>query len=381
MILMKKRILFIMPDLPSGGAEKVLIDIFRNFNYSKNDVTLLLKYRQGVYLTDIPSEVRLKTMFGPLNIWIERWHRLLNIFHCYHLYHSIVHKLVLLLTLRGLKFDIIVSFMEGEAVRLHSYMMDKAPNNVSWVHIDLKTKHWTQVFFKNDTQEKTIYEKMDKIVFVSQEAKKKFLELFNVNRAKCYVQYNLIDSTTIKQLANLKSVAKDKLTVCMVGRLNLQKRYERALHVVKRLKADGLDFVLWILGEGGLENQLRTLIAELEIEDFVQMKGFVKPSYAYMKAADIYWNTSDAEGYPLVVCEALCLGLPVVATSICGTKEILGNGRYGYLTLEEEDDIYEKIKAMLVSEHLRKEYAAKAVEGASCFDTHKVMDEIYQILQ
>ena len=45
---MKKRILFILPDLPSGGAEKVLIDILRNFDYTAYDVTLLLEYRQGV---------------------------------------------------------------------------------------------------------------------------------------------------------------------------------------------------------------------------------------------------------------------------------------------------------------------------------------------
>lgn len=378
---MKKRILFILPDLPSGGAEKVLIDILRNFDYTAYDVTLLLEYRQGVYLKDIPSQVRFKTMFGASNIGLERWHRLLRILHCGHLYHASVHKLVLLFTLRGMKFDTIVSFMEGEAVRLHSYIIKKASNHVSWVHIDLKTKHWSQFFFKSDQQEKGIYEQMDKIVFVSEEARTKFLELFDIEKDKCCVQYNLIDAKTIRELAHSKKVEKEKLTICMVGRLNPQKRYDRALRTVKRLKEDGLDFVLWILGEGNLENQLRRLIGELEIEDCVQLKGFVKPSYAYMKSADIYWNTSDAEGYPLVVCEALCLGLPVVATSICGTKEILGNGRYGCLTLEDEDDIYKKIKEMMLSEHLRQEYATKALEGASCFDTQKVMNEIYQILQ
>ena len=378
---MKKHILFIMPDLPSGGAEKVLIDILRNFDYTTYDVTLLLEYRQGVYLKDIPSQVRFKTMFGASNIWLERWHRLLGILHCGHLYHAIVHKLILLFTLRGMKFDTIVSFMEGEAVRLHSYIMKKASNHVSWVHIDLKTKHWSQVFFKSDQQEKGIYEQMDKIVFVSDEARMKFLELFDIEKDKCCVQYNLIDAKTIRKLAHSKKVEKEKLTICMVGRLNPQKRYDRALRAVKRLKEDGLDFVLWILGEGNLENQLKALIGELDIEDCVQLKGFVKPSYAYMKAADIYWNTSDAEGYPLVVCEALCLGLPVVATSICGTKEILGNGQYGCLTLEDEDDIYEQMKEMFVSEQLRQEYAAKALEGASWFDTQKVMNEIYQILQ
>ena len=51
--------------------------------------------------------------------------------------------------------------MEGEAVRLHSYIMGKAANNVSWVHIDLKTKHWTQVFFKSDEHEKAVYQYWD----------------------------------------------------------------------------------------------------------------------------------------------------------------------------------------------------------------------------
>ena len=377
---MKKRILFIMPDLPSGGAEKVLIDILRNFDYTAYDVTLLLEYRQGVYLKDIPSQVRFKTMFGASNIWLERWHRLLGILHCGHLYHAIVHKLILLFTLRGMKFDTIISFMEGEAVRLHSYIMKKASHHVSWVHIDLKTKHWSQVFFKNAQHEKGIYEQMDKIVFVSDEARTKFLELFDIEKDKCCVQYNLIDAKTIRELAHSKKVEKEKLTVCMVGRLNPQKRYDRALRAVKRLKDDGLDFVLWILGEGGLEDELRVMISELGIEDFVQLKGFVKPSYAYMKAADVYWNTSDAEGYPLVVCEALCLGLPVVATDICGTHEILGGGSYGMLTQEDDDSIYQGMKRMIESKSLREEYAARALKGAGAFDVKTVMSDIYRLL-
>lgn len=377
---MKKRVLFLMPDLPSGGAEKVLIDILRNFDHNVYDVTLLLEYRQGVYLKDIPSEVRLRTMYGASNIWLERWHRLLGILHCYHLYHSIVHKLLLLFALRGLKFDTIVSFMEGEAVRLHSYIMGKAANNVSWVHIDLKTKHWSQVFFRNDEQEYGVYAKMDKVVFVSDEARRRFLELFAIDASKCFVQYNLIDATTIKELALSKTITKDKLTVCMVGRLNPQKRYERALRAVKRLKDHGLDFVLWILGEGGLEGELRAMIRELGIEDYVQLKGFVKPSYAYMKAADVYWNTSDTEGYPLVVCEALCLGLPVVATDICGTNEILGGGSYGMLTQEHDDSIYEGMKRMIESKSLREEYALRALEGAGAFDVKSVMNDIYRLL-
>ena len=377
---MKKHILFIMPDLPSGGAEKVLIDILRNFDYNRYDVTLLLKYRQGVYLNDIPSAVRLRTMFGASNIWVERWHRLLGILHCYHLYHSIVHKLLLLFALRGLKFDTIVSFMEGEAVRLHSYIVGKAAKNVSWVHIDLKTKHWSKVFFRSDCQEQAAYEKMDRIVFVSQEAKAKFLELFGIDAGKCSVQYNLIDSATIRELALSKDVKKEKLTVCMVGRLNGQKRYDRALRVVKRLKEDGLDFVLWILGEGELKQEIEMLIVEYGLEDVVLLKGFVSPSYPLIAQADLLLSTSDSEGFSLVVAEAFCLGIPVVSTKTAGPVELIGNSEYGILVDNDISSISIAVNRLLTDRELREYYSKKSLERSKRFQVDATMEQIYSIL-
>lgn len=377
---MKNRILFIMPDLPSGGAEKVLMDILRNFDYAVYDVTLLLEYCQGVYLKDIPSQVRFKTMFGASNIWLERWHRLLRILHCYHLYHSIIHKLVLLLTLRGMKFDTIVSFMEGEAVRLHSYIMNKAVNNVSWVHIDLKKKHWSQVFFRNDRHEEGVYERMDRIVFVSNEARDKFLELFTVNKERCVVQYNLIDTKAIRELAQSKVVEKEKLTVCMVGRLNSQKRYDRALRVVKRLKDDGLDFVLWILGDGELEEDLKTQIKEFGLENFIVLKGFVKPPYPYLAQADLFLSTSDSEGFSLVIAEAFCLGIPVVSTKTAGPVELIGDSQYGILVDDDIDSIYVAVKKMLTDKEIHKHYSKKSLERSSIFLLGDTMKQIYSLL-
>ena len=56
---MKKKVLFMMPALPGGGAEKVLIDILKNFDYASYEVTLFLEYKEGVYLNDVPEEVRI----------------------------------------------------------------------------------------------------------------------------------------------------------------------------------------------------------------------------------------------------------------------------------------------------------------------------------
>lgn len=377
---MKKRILFIMPDLPSGGAEKVLIDILRNFDYTAYDVTLLLEYRQGVYLKDIPSQVRFKTMFGASNIWLERWHRLLGILHCGHLYHAIVHKLVLLFALRGMKFDTIVSFMEGEAVRLHSYITKKASNHVSWVHIDLKTKHWSKVFFKNDQHEKGIYEQMDKIVFVSDEARTKFLELFDIEKDKCCVQYNLIDAKTIRELAHSKKVEKEKLTICMVGRLNSQKRYDRAIEVANRLNNDGVDFQLWILGDGELETELKNEIKQKGLENKIFLKGFIKPPYPFMTQTDLFLSTSDSEGFSLVIAEAFCLGIPVVSTKTAGPVELIENNQYGILVDDDIDSIYNGVKRILINEKLKEYYSKKSLERSSIFLLEKTMTQIYSII-
>lgn len=375
-----KNILFIMPDLPSGGAEKLLIDILKRIDTASYKVSLLLEYRQGVYLDDIPSSVEVLSIHGQNNIWRERLHRGLRSLHCYGLFHSIVYRCMELFRLRGRSFDTIISFMEGSAVKYHSYITHKAERNISWVHIDFARKHWSLEFFQNQAEEKNSYNKMDNVIFVSGEAKKGFLSTYSFEKTKCQVLYNLIDKTDITRLADSIEVEKNKFTIVMVGRLNEQKRYDRALDAVKILKEAGMEFELWILGEGQLENKLKEKCSAMGIENYVKFLGFKKPSYAYMKVADIFLNTSEAEGYPLTICEALCLNLPIVATDITGAQEILGDSEYGLLVEETPEGIANGILAMMKDEKKRKTYKIVATEGAKQFDVQKVMNNIYQII-
>ena len=372
--------MFMMPALPGGGAEKVLIDILKNFDYASYEVTLFLEYKEGVYLNDVPEEVRILALHSQNTIWFERFHRVLRIFHSYVLFHTLVYKYMFMKLLKGERFNTIVSFMEGAAVKFHSYIIHKANNNLSWVHIDLKQKHWSLDFFRNEKDEFRVYRKMDKIVFVSEDVKRMFLELYAIENDKCKVIYNLIDKNVIQRLAISNNAIKRKFTICMVGRLNRQKRYDRALKVAKRLKSDGCDFDLWIIGEGSLEKSLKAMSHEYGMDDCVHFLGFQKPSYPYMKEADIYLNTSEAEGYPLVVCEALCLGLAIVATDISGASEILASSEYGLLVSEKEEDIYNGLKRLMDDAALYGDYRAKALQRAEMFDVPTTMAQIYKVL-
>ena len=166
----------------------------------------------------------------------------------------------------------------------------------------------------------------------------------------------------------------------MAGRLSRQKRYDRALEAIKLLKDDGYDIELWILGGGELEITLKTLAKNLGLEHMCDFKGFVRPAYSYMRIADIFLNTSEAEGYPLVLCEALCLGLPVVATDITGANEILDKSKYGLLVPENVWDIYRGLKAMIDDNLLRSDYAFKASQRSNMFSVERVVSQIDAVL-
>lgn len=377
---MMKRVLFIMPALSGGGAEKVLIDILKNIDRSRYDLTLLLEYKEDVYTSSVPDYVKVISLYRKSNIWIERLHRGLGMLHCYNLFHSLIYRLAFLWLLRGKTFDTMVSFMEGEAVRIHSYLNHKAKKNVSWIHIDFKKKHWSLDFFRNKDHESGCYSKMDEVVFVSDDARRSFLEIYDLDPQKCTVLYNLIDKKEIQKLAESSEVDKSKFTICMVGRLNQQKRYDRALEAMKLLKDAGYDAELWVLGVGELEAELKEKAKALGVSEMCDFKGFVRPAYPYMKVADVFLNTSEAEGYPLVLCEALCLGLPVVATDITGAHEILANSEYGLLVKEEVNDIYQGVKRMIEDSELRGIYANKALERSEMFSVSNVLNMIESVL-
>lgn len=375
-----KKVLFIMPALPGGGAEKVLVDILKNMDQNKYRLTLLLEYKDGVYTSSLPKGVEVIYLYQKSNIWLERFHRGLGLIKCYHWFHSLFYRLAFLAKLCRRRFDTIVSFMEGEAVRIHSYLAHKADRNVSWIHIDFKKKHWSLDFFRNKDHESGCYSKMDEVVFVSDDARRSFLDIYDLDSQKCTVLYNLIDKKEIQKLAESCAVDKSKFTICMVGRLNQQKRYDRALETMKLLKAAGYDAELWILGLGELETELKEKAKALGVSEMCDFKGFVRPAYPYMKVADVFLNTSEAEGYPLVLCEALCLGLPVVATDITGAHEILEESKYGLLVKEDVNDIYLGLRKMIDDAELRSAYAQKSVQRSEMFSVEEVLKEIDAVL-
>lgn len=116
-----------------------------------------------------------------------------------------------------------------------------------------------------------------------------------------------------------------------VGRLSAEKRPDRALSVVRRLRAHGHPVHLLIAGSGQLRPELERQAARLGIAAAVTFTGLVHDLGAVYGGLGALLLLSDTEGTSRVVAEALTAGVPVVASAVGGTPEQLGHGRFGYL--------------------------------------------------
>lgn len=367
-----KKILFILTNLAGGGAEKVLVDIFRHTDFERFKVDLLLVVNEGIYLSSLPVQIRVMSLYEKrgirykLDFLFTRYLRI-DIFQC-----SLVKKKI------GEDYDVIVSFMEGIPLKFHKYLMERAKKNISWVHLDLLKHHYTEKYFRKN-EELWLYQAMDQVFFVSNEARQSFSSLFG-SFSSFITIYNPIDREMIEVRAREKNVVKKNFTICSVGRLTYQKRYDRLLILANRLKKSGLKIDFWLLGIGPLEENLKHQVRQLGIEDCINFLGFQSNPYPYIKAADMFLSTSMTEGYPLVICEALCLDKPIVATNVTGPREILGDSEYGLLAEESDEAIFSAVQRMIDDEDLRKHYATKASERKQLFDIQSTVDNIYRLI-
>lgn len=104
-----------------------------------------------------------------------------------------------------------------------------------------------------------------------------------------------------------------------------------------------------------------------------------KPLFLFQ--SDLLVSTSISEGLSYVICEALALGVPVVATETAGAMELLEGGKYGILTNHNDEAIYQGIKEMMNNVDLRKMYSDKGKKRAESFSAQQIMSEFYKLLQ
>lgn len=365
---MKKKILFIMTNLCGGGAEKVLVDIINHMDFEKFDITLFLLRKEGVYLDKLDSRINViydaKNMRGIYAKYIQK--RFIKYFPKVFYKHNIINN-----------YDIEIAFLEGLPTKVLAYSSNKNSKKIAWVHIDLVKKHWTKKIYNNNNEEEYCYNKMDDIVFVSNESKGAFKKIFKNNMTNKHIIYNPVIDHEIKDKANEYDVKFDKFTIVSVGRLDYQKGYDRLIQVHAEL-VKNYDYKLVIIGEGPQRRELEELINKLGVQNSVELKGFINNPYPYMRSADLFISSSRTEGYPLVLLEALVLKKVIIATKITGNNEVLDYGNKGIMCENSTKGIYSALRNILENKELFIELENKLSKNVTDYKAR--IKEIEQIL-
>lgn len=131
-----------------------------------------------------------------------------------------------------------------------------------------------------------------------------------------------------------------RIRLGIVGRLVPVKRIDLFLRTIHVLTQEGINCKGIILGDGPLSDELKALAHSLGIEQLVEFRGFVNPVAEEMATLDALLMTSDHEGLPMVLLEALALGIPCIAHNTGGIPEVLNNGKCGYLVNSQCESAY-----------------------------------------
>lgn len=369
-----KKILFVTENLYCGGVEKCLVELLDNISHDKYEIDLLLFNECGSLIDKVNKNVTIKYIIPNDKYKF----RVIN-----KIYKSIKTRLyrnfpkLINYELRNENYDIEIAYIHGYITQLVSCIRSKA-KKIAWIHTDIKKCEVAQ-----SSNLGMYLPKFDDIICVSKGVKDSIDEIFPTIKEKSKVIYNIIDSNKIRKLANEKvDFTFKENTIIGIGRFYSVKRFDLIIKAQKLLKDDGIKSNVLLVGYGGALSEYEKLIEELEIEDCVEIIGFKDNPYPYMFNSDIFVLSSDHEGLPTVVGEAMCLGKAIISTKCAGAVELIDNNRNGILvSCGDEYELKEAIKYLIQNKIVKKTMEYKSLKRFEIFNRSTILKEIEAVFE
>jgi glycosyltransferase involved in cell wall biosynthesis len=166
----------------------------------------------------------------------------------------------------------------------------------------------------------------------------------------------------------------DDKVVVAAGRLARQKGFDLLLPVWAEVVKEHPDWQLRIFGSGGERDNLQRQIEELGIQDSAHLMGFTRKLHEEMSRASLYVLSSRKEGFPMVLLEAMGVGLPVVSVDcVSGPRDIIREGVDGHVVPEEDTAaLAGAMSGLMADADRRKAYGAAALETAARYDAAQI---------
>jgi glycosyltransferase involved in cell wall biosynthesis len=393
---MKKEVLFVMNNLNCGGAEKALVSLLQSFDYSKYNVDLFLFKHEGLFLNQLPKEVKLLPESENYKYFDMSFLRMLK-----SAIKRIDVKLIFARTAMSLvlktektpavkeqkswkymsmcieqlpkKYDCAIGYLEKNP---NYFCVDKvtAKVKIGYVHVDY---HMMNL---NRTIDKHYFNKMNSIVTVSDECKKVLDQVFPEFLGKFHYIKNMVSISTINTLSNYEiNDMSDGISFVSLGRLTYQKAFEFAIQASAILKNKGINFKWYVLGDGGERVVLERLIAQHNLQHVFILLGIKENPYPYIKRASLYIQTSRFEGKSVAIDEAKILKKPILVTNFSTAKDQIENGVNGMIVEMNPEAIAKGVQDLLDNKPLIEKFVENL--DLENLDTNNEMEKLYDLIE
>lgn len=369
---MKKQILFVIPSMRSGGAEKSLLTLLTVFDYEKYDVDLLSFRHDGLFFDKLPGEVNVLSdskryeMFdgdaklavkyflkkGMLCSAIDRWKysrlgSMTDLKEADELRWKYLKK-----QLPKIKkeYDCAVGYLEGNANRFVVESV-RAKRKICYVH---------SVIDKLDIDKESFgrtFARADGIVTVSEECRNNLLKNYPDLEEKFFV----VENITSKKLLEKECKAavaypekNDEIIINTVGRFSEPKNISLAVDACAELVGRGNKIKWYHIGEGPLRAEIEKKISANGLEDKFILLGERSNPYPYIGQCDIYVQPSLYEGKSIAIDEAKCLSRPIVVTDFTTVHDQIADGTDGIICKMDKADMADKIEMLIKNWDLRE---------------------------
>lgn len=335
--LNEKLISLFLPSLRGGGAERVMLNLARGFAERGYEVDLVLAKAEGPYLSQVPDNIRVIDLKSARVLY--SLHGLIR-----YLRQERPHAL-----LSALDHANVVALWAKKISRVPTRIVVSVHSTISKASANARSlrEKLTPLFIR------IFYTWADAVVTVSRGVADDLIKLTKLPQEKVHVIYNPVVTPELfakaeEPLDHPWFTPGEPPVILSVGRLTPAKDYPTLIKAFALVRKE-MPVRLIILGEGEERPKLEALIRELGLERDVDLPGFVDNPYKYMKRASVLVLSSQWEGLPTVLVEALALGIPVVSTDCpSGPKEILNNGEYGRLVaVGNQKELAQSIKAAI----------------------------------
>ena len=344
-----KRILFVIPSMRIGGAEKSLANLLNLIDLNEYDIDLLMFKPEGDLLQQIPSGIHIletdpslfyaykcdKNVFSCKAGIRSEILRIFSTGVCKILYGNCARQKRWTKFYKGLlpkldsEYDVAIGYLEGDA---SYYVIDKvnAKRKILWVHSNfdnIKKNEDASVY-------KEYFREADKVVSISDKCVQVLQDNYPDMRNKFVFLPNLTSSVVLKNTAKAaidEKFLKDIFNIVSVGRLTEAKGFDMAIDALKILKERKVPVHWWIVGDGELRECLEKQVRNNGVEQYLTFLGSKSNPYPYMNNADLIVQTSRWEGKSVVLDEAKILGKPILATAYATVKDQVINGKEGVI--------------------------------------------------